>query len=52
MSNASDVNNTQYPKYKTICKDVKKNNKIVQECKTIKVHRKLNGTKVPENKGK
>lgn len=40
------------PKYKKICKDVTKNNKTVQECKTIKVHKKLEGTKVPEKQKK
>jgi hypothetical protein len=39
-------------KYKKICKDVVKNNKTVQECKTIKVHKKLEGTKVPEKQKK
>lgn len=38
------------PKYKKICKDVTKNNKVVQECKTIKIHKKLEGTKVPDQK--
>ena len=44
---------------KTICKDVVgKNGQVVknkdgtvkQQCKTIKVHKKLEGTKVPEKK--
>ena len=28
----------------------KKTNKPIQDCKTIKVHKKLDGTKVPEKK--
>jgi cobalamin biosynthesis protein CobT len=45
---------------KEVCKDKKdkagkvvvdkKTNKPVQECKKIKVHKKLEGTKVPEKK--
>lgn len=47
------------PKTKTVCKDVVgKDGKVVknkdgsakQECKTIKVHKKLEGTPVPEKK--
>jgi hypothetical protein len=45
---------------KEVCKDkmdkagkpVMKNGKAVQECKTIKVHKKLEGTAVPEDKKK
>ena len=47
-------------KIKEVCKDRKdkagkvvvdkKTNKPVQECKKIKVHKKLEGTKVPEKK--
>lgn len=44
---------------KEVCEDVKdkkgqvvkdKNGKVKQTCKTIKVHKKLEGTKVPEKK--
>lgn len=46
-------------KEKEVCKDKKdkagnvvkdKNGKAVQSCKKIKVHKKLEGTKVPEKK--
>jgi capsular polysaccharide biosynthesis protein len=46
---------------KTVCVDRKdkagkivldKSGKAVQDCKTIKVHKKLEGTKVPEKAGK
>ena len=33
---------------KQVCKDVVKHGKTVQQCKTIKVHKKLEGTTVPE----
>ena len=33
---------------KEVCKDVVKKSKIIQECKKIKVHKKVEGTKVPE----
>ena len=47
------------PKTKMVCKDAKdKNGKVIknkdgtvrQSCKEIKVHKKLEGTKVPEKK--
>ena len=37
---------------KQVCKDVVKNGKTVQQCKTIKVHKKLEGTAVPEKPAK
>ena len=37
---------------KQVCKDVVKNGKTVQQCKTIKVHKKLEGTEVPEKPAK
>jgi hypothetical protein len=37
---------------KRVCKDVAKNNKIVKQCKNIKVHKKLEGTAVPEKPAK
>lgn len=37
-------------KTKQICKEVNKNGKSTKECKTIKVHKKLEGTKVPTDK--
>jgi hypothetical protein len=39
-------------KTKRVCKDVVKNGKTVQQCKTIKVHKKLEGTAVPEKPAK
>lgn len=33
---------------KEVCKDVVKKGKTVQECKKIKVHKKVEGDKVPE----
>lgn len=48
------------PKTKKVCKDVTgkdgkpvmdtKTNKPKQECRTVKIHEKLEGTKVPEKK--
>jgi len=35
---------------KKVCHMETKNNKEVEVCKTIKVHKKLEGTKVPEKK--
>ena len=35
---------------KEVCKDVVKKGKTVKECKKIKVHKKFEGTKVPEKK--
>jgi hypothetical protein len=35
---------------KKVCHDVEKKGKTVQECKTIKVHKKLEGTAVPDKK--
>jgi len=33
---------------KRVCRDVKqKNGTVVKQCKTIKIHKKLNGRKVP-----
>lgn len=52
VSFAQSTDTKQAPKYKKICKDVTKNNKTVQECKTIRVHKKLDGTKVPEKQRK
>jgi len=40
------------PKTKQVCKDVNKNGKVTKQCKTIKVHKKLEGTKVPPEKKK
>ena len=37
---------------KQVCKDVAKNGKIVKQCKNIKVHKKLEGTAVPEKPAK
>jgi hypothetical protein len=39
--------------WKEVCHEVKnKSGKMVQECKKIKVHKKLEGTKVPDGKKK
>ena len=35
---------------KRVCRVVEKNGKPVQVCKTIKVHKKLDGTTVPTKK--
>jgi hypothetical protein len=35
---------------KRVCRDVEKNGKTVKVCKTIKVHKKLDGTTVPVKK--
>jgi hypothetical protein len=35
---------------KKVCHEVIKKGKKVQECKTIKVHKKLEGTAIPEKK--
>lgn len=40
------------PKTKEVCKDVTKNGKTTKQCKTIKIHKKLEGTKVPPEKKK
>ena len=41
-----------YAAEKKVCYDVVKKGKTVQECKTIKIHKKLEGTAVPEKKKK
>lgn len=38
------------PETKKVCHDVQKNGKTVQQCKDVKVHKKLEGEKVPEKK--
>jgi len=35
-----------------VCKDVAKNGKIVKQCKNVKIHKKLEGTAVPEKPAK
>jgi hypothetical protein len=35
---------------KRVCRDVEKDSKTVKVCKTIKVHKKLDGTTVPSKK--
>jgi hypothetical protein len=35
---------------KKVCRNVEKNGKTTQVCKTIKVHKKLDGTTVPKKK--
>jgi hypothetical protein len=37
---------------KQVCKDVAKNNKIVKQCKNVKIHKKLEGTAVPDKPAK
>ena len=37
---------------KKVCNDVVKKGKTVQVCKTIKVHKKVEGDKVPDSKKK
>ena len=37
------------PKTKQVCIDTKgKDGKVVKQCKTVKIHKKFEGTKVPE----
>lgn len=50
LSFAADA--PEKPKTKQVCKEVNKNGKVVKECKTIKIHKKLEGTKVPPEKKK
>jgi hypothetical protein len=38
------------PETKKVCHDIQKNGKTVQQCKEIKVHKKLEGTEVPVKK--
>jgi len=38
------------PETKKVCHDVQKNGKTVQQCKEIKVHKKLEGEAVPTKK--
>jgi hypothetical protein len=37
---------------KRVCKDVAKNGKIVKQCKNVKIHKKLEGTAVPDKPAK
>jgi len=46
VAHAEDVK----PETKKVCHDVQKNGKTVQQCKEIKVHKKLEGTEVPVKK--
>lgn len=51
LSSFSFANETvDKPKIKEVCKDVVKNGKTTKECKKIKIHKKLDGTKVPPEK--
>lgn len=50
LSAASFAADPEKPKTKQVCKDVMKNGKPVQQCKTVKVHKKLEGKKVPDKK--
>lgn len=47
---ASVVVTTYAAEEKKVCHEVIKKGKKVQECKTIKVHKKLEGTAIPEKK--
>jgi len=47
---ASVVITTYAAEEKKVCHDTVKKGKTVQECKTIKVHKKLDGTAIPEKK--
>lgn len=40
----------EQPKTKRVCKEVTVKGKKQEQCKTIKVHKKLEGTKVPTKK--
>jgi len=56
VTNAIAADATEAPKTKTVCVDVKdkqgnpvkdKKGVVKQNCKTVKVHKKFEGTKVP-----
>ena len=48
MFGATAANAATPPKTKVVCKDVKnKDGTVKKSCKTIKVHKKYQGTKVP-----
>lgn len=51
---SSFVISAQAAETKRICHDVKnaKTQKVTQQCKDVKQHKKLEGTKVPEKKSK
>ena len=48
------ANNAAEPKTKQVCKEVKdsKTGKFKKQCKTIKIHKKHEGTVVPDKKSK
>jgi opacity protein-like surface antigen len=48
------ANDVAQPKTKQVCKEVKdsKTGKSKKQCKTIKVHKKYEGTAVPDKKSK
>jgi hypothetical protein len=43
-------NNAQAAQTKVVCATIKVSKSKKQNCKTIKIHRKLEGTRVPEKK--
>lgn len=45
---ADDKAQAPQPKYKEVCKEVKKNGKDEKVCKKIRVHKKLDGKPVPQ----
>lgn len=38
------------PKYKRVCRSVKIKGKLTTQCKTIRIHKKYPGTRVPKHK--
>lgn len=52
LSSVSFAAEVDKPRTKEVCKEVVKDGKKTKQCKTIKLHKKLEGTKVPDEKKK
>ena len=54
FSTVATANNAAEPKTKQVCKEFKdsKTGKFKKQCKTIKIHKKHEGTAVPDKKSK
>ena len=54
FSTVATANDIDKPKTKFVCKEVKdsKTGKFKKQCKTIKIHKKHEGTAVPDKKSK
>ena len=54
FSTVAAANDIAAPKTKQVCKEVKdsKTGKFKKQCKTIKIHKKHEGTAVPDKKSK